>query len=451
MRRLSLTKMLARDGTTTSAVVKNFIVRTAMIALNFGTGVTVARSLAPLGRGEQTALALWPILISGLATMGIPAAVVYQTRRRPQDAGRFYFVSMILAFVAGSLAAVLGAVTMPRLLQGYDTALIRDAQWFMLFTPQLLLQLVIRAHLEAKGEFTRSIFSQLTPLVATLGALLILRNARMLTPPVASMCYALPQCLVSVWLLLRTWSRMTVGLRSFGTDASALLSYGLRSYGADVINALSAQLDLAVIVMFLNPVALGLYGVALTIARLVYIVQQSIVSVLFPHASGLDPEFAIALVGRAARISTSLSIVFGAMLLAIVPTLLPMVYGPAFDAALPIIPLLTLEAILAGLYWVLSTAFQTTGRPAVVTLIQTGWLVCALVLLVVLVPRMQTTGAAVALLGASAMRLALVAIAYRMVLHRSLPRLWPNSIDVAHIYARARALLQRHEPLHNNS
>jgi O-antigen/teichoic acid export membrane protein len=451
MRQFNLAKTFARDGSTTSAVVKNFIVRTAMIALNFGTGVTVARSLAPLGRGQQTALALWPILISGLATLGIPAAVVYQTRRRPQHAGRLYFVSLIIALVAGSLAAVLGAVAMPRLLQGYDASLIRDAQWFMLFTPQLLLQLIIRAHLEAKGEFTRSIVSQLTPLLATLGALLILRNARMLTPPLAAVCYVLPPCFVSVWLLFRTWSRMTVCLRSFGTDASSLLSYGFRSYGADVINALSAQLDLAVIVAFLDPVALGLYGVALTIARLIFIVQQSIISVLFPHASGLDPEMAIALVGRAARISTLVSIVLGAILLAIVPTLLPMVYGPAFDAALPIIPLLTLEAILAGLYWVLCTAFQTTGRPAVVTLIQTGWLVCALALLVVLVPRMQTTGAAVALLGASAMRFAFVAIAYRLILHRGLPRLWPNMIDVAHIYTRSRALLQRHEPLHNNS
>src|SRR5664279_249791 len=102
-----------------SAVVKNFVFRIAILAVNFGTGVTVARTLAPLGRGEQTALSLWPLLLSGLATLGIPAAIIYQTRRRPEDAGRLYFVAMFIALIAGSVAAVLGAMVMPRLLQGY--------------------------------------------------------------------------------------------------------------------------------------------------------------------------------------------------------------------------------------------------------------------------------------------------------------------------------------------
>ncbi len=437
-------RRFASDQSPTSAIVKNFAFRMAILGVNFGTGITVARSLAPLGRGEQTALVLWPILLPSLATLGIPAAIIYRTRQRSQDAGRLYFVAMAICFAVGLLVAALGAAIMPQLLQGYDPQLVRYAQWFMLFTPQVLLQLVSRAYLEASGKFTLSILSQLVPTLFTLGALLALREAGTLTPPTAAICYLLPASFVAVWLIAHTRARMDVDFRSFRADAAALLSYGLRSYGADVINALSAQLDLAIIIAFLNPVALGLYSVAITIARLLFIVQSSLMSVLFPHASGLEPNQAIALLGRTARLSLTTSILFGAGLTAIAFPLLPLVYGASFAAALPLIPLLTIEAILAGLCWVLGTAFQTTGRPATVTLIQAGWLASALALLVVLVPRMQTSGAAVALVIASFIRLALIAVAYRVVLHRSLPRLWPDAADAAFVYAKMRALGARH-------
>jgi len=49
---------------------------------------------------------------------------------------------------------------------------------------------------------------------------------------------------------------MVPGFVSFREDVAILLTYGLRSYGADLINALSGQIDVAIIVAFLNPVAL---------------------------------------------------------------------------------------------------------------------------------------------------------------------------------------------------
>lgn len=436
-----------RDGSASWAVLKTFAFRVMMLVVNFGTGVTVARTLAPLGRGEQTALALWPLLLPSLATLGLPLAIIYNSRRRPDDAGRFYFVGVITMIVTGCFVALVGAIAMPYILRGYDPLLVRYAQWFMLFAPQVLTQLVIRAHFEANGEFTRSILTQLVPTFLTLVALLILRFLNLLSPVTAALCYLAPPCLVTFSLLIQTWPRMVPGFVSFREDVAILLTYGLRSYGADLINALSGQIDVAIIVAFLNPVALGLYSVAISISHLLYIVQTSIVTVLFPHASGLEADAAISLIGRTARLSLLVSIVFAGVLIAVAPPVLPLVYGQDFQSAVMLIPLLTIEAVLTGICWVLGTAFQTTGRPVVVTLMQTGWFACALVLLVVLVPRMQTIGAAVALMLASLFRFILMVVCYRIVLHRNLPQLFPNASDVAYIYGKMKILASRRRSL----
>jgi O-antigen/teichoic acid export membrane protein len=336
---------------------------------------------------------------------------------------------------------------MPLLLHDYRPEIVGQARLFMVFAPQCLLWYAVGAFLEARGDFLRSIFGQLVPNLVTLSALLALAATHRLTPLTSSLAYAVPPALQTLVLFARLWPAMAADGARFGADVRALLGYGLRSYGTEVINGLSAQLDMAVIVAFLSPAALGLYGVALSLARLVNVVQQSVVVVLFPHASGLADAAAIDLVQRAARVSFVLSIALGGSFLLIIAQLLPVLYGPAFSGALAIMPLLTLEAILSGLATVLAQAFSATGRPGIVTLIQAGWIVVVVALLYLLVPHLRLSGAALALMLAGAVRVALVFAAYRRLLKRPFPALLPNAGDVAYIRAKLAALAGRRQPL----
>jgi O-antigen/teichoic acid export membrane protein len=193
---------------------------------------------------------------------------------------------------------------------------------------------------------------------------------------------------------------------------------------------LSLQLDHVVIVSFLSPTALGLYAVALSLTRVINVVQQSMVMVLFPYASGLATEDALTLVGRALRTTNAAALALGTLFLLVTPLALPLLYGRGFAPAISILPILTAEAILAGAAAVLGQAFSATGRPGVVTLVQAGWLASVLALLVALVPRLDIAGAAVALLLASVLRLGFLALAYRVVLGRAPPRLIPDGADL---------------------
>lgn len=409
-----------------------------LLITNFGTGVIVARSLGPLGRGEFAAIGLWPSFLATLATLGIPTALNYHTRRKPESGSQYYAASVLIMLAMGALAAVIGVAIIPLLFHGYVHSVVRTAQFFMIFAPQVLLGYIVTAHLEAVGSFRQSALIQIKINVLTLLTLLVLHFAGYVSPVSVALAYAIPNAMQILWIALRLWPGMPGSTAEVIANLRVLLDYGLRSYGADIVGTLASQLDLAVIVMFLNAAELGLYATALTLSRLLNIVQTSIVTVVFPRASSLESEARIALITRAARLSTLISMTLGALFLATIPALLPRLYGSAFIGALALMPLLVGEAVIGGLGSVLKQSLLASNRPFVVAVIEAGSVVCALSLLFLLVPRMNITGAATALLCTSVVRAAAIIAAYPLVLKRSIPRLLPDASDVAYVSVKLR-------------
>lgn len=432
---MSLNKVLfARSAA--ASVVQSFVVKVSVLVLTLGCGVITARSLGPAGRGEQSAIVLWPYLVSGLAGLGLAPALLYHTSRSRSSEGGFLLAATLLTVAAGVIGSAVGLFVVPSYLGRYPHDVIRAAQLILLFSPAILLGNVFRANLEARGAFTPSNASRILPTVFTLLALIVLWLIHRLTPFSAALALFVPLAVQGAWLAVDLAGRFSFDLRTLIQDSRTLLSYGLRTYGTDVFYTLSSQVDQAIIIVFLSPSALGLYAVALTASRTLNVLQISLNMVLLPKASGLDFDAALELVGRMARISTLITALGALASLAIIPLLLPIFYGNAFDAAAPITRVLIGETFLMGVASVLAQAFNSTGRPGIVTLLQASWIATSLVFLTFLVPRMGLGGAAFSLLLSSVVRLLATLACYPLVLRRPMPRLVPIASDISYLVSK---------------
>jgi hypothetical protein len=76
-------------------------------------------------------------------------------------------------------------------------------------------------------------------------------------------------------------------------------------------------------------------------------------------------------------------------------------------------------------------------------MIQAGWIAVVLALLVLLVPRMNVAGAAVALLLGAATKFALTAIAYRVALREPVPNVVPELGDLLGVLRTVRMFASR--------
>lgn len=419
-----------RSQGTFAASTQTFFVSAAILLLNLLTGVVTARFLGVVGRGEQEAMGVWPLFLAQAFTLGLPSALVFNLKRSPGDASKLFPASVMSGLFAGALAVGVGTLLIPLWLTQHDAALVGSAKTLLLFAPAVLLDEIFSSALRARDEYALYNAIRFLRPLATIAALLTLALLGLLTPFRACLCYLLPSLPISLWLLRRLWRLYRPAWSELGRATRALTSYGIRSYGVDLLGALSLQLDKALVVGLLSASSMGLYVVALSLAKMLNIFQGAAVTVLFPQASGLATREAVALAGRTARISTAFTVAAAAVLGALGPWALELLYGPEFRGGATLMRLLIVVTIFEGTGSVLAQAFMATNRPGLITALQGLGLLFNLPLLLVLVPAFGLLGAGVSLLLTSFVRLLFIVLAFPRVLKTPPPRLWLNAADV---------------------
>jgi len=420
------------------AVVQAIGSRILIQVINAGTGIITARALMPTGRGLLAAMILWSQFLSYISSLGVPSSMIHAYRCYPAKRRAIVSTGLTMSLCTGILVTFIAAIFLPHWMHRYPPEIIRYAQWFLIITPICSLSFAGRAVLEAAGSFTYSNLMQILTPVATIIPLIVLALFHSLTPVNAALCYiasALPT-FYYLWLKLRPHiDGLTL---DFGIS-KLLLSFGLRSYGIDILGTLSVQLDQILVVNMLTPAEMGSYVVILSLSRTLNVFQNSVVTVLFPKASGLSSDAVLKLSEKSARISLLVTSFFAICVYIFGPILLRILYGKAYLGALNAFRLMLVEVTISGCVYVLAQGFMALGRPGVVTMLQGTGLSLSVPLMLILIPRWHIDGAAVALLVSTVARLVFVFLGFRFFLKVRPPDLRPRLSD----FEELRGILQR--------
>lgn len=414
----------------TAATLQTVLAKTFIIAINLATGIITARALGPEGRGEQAVMILWSQFLASAMTLGLPSSVVYNLRRYPKEQSELFSAALLLGTVLGLVASLTGIVCMPWWLAQYSAEVINLAQWFMLNAPVCLLLLICSAALEAEGDFaTSNQIRCLIPFIA-LVVLSVLALTGVLTPFTSSLAYTLNGLPIFFLMLVRLWNLFRPRWRGLVASCKRLIHYGLRSYGVDLVTTLALQGNQVLMVGLLAPASMGIYVVALSLSRMLNVFQTSIVTVLFPKAAARPTVEVVDLTGRATRVSTTLALLAGIVVIILGPVLLRLLYGSEFLGAVPVFRILVIEVVLSGTTMVLAQAFMALGQPGIVTILQGIGLGLTVPLMLVLIPTYGLVGAGFALLGSTIARLAFILVCYPLILKVRPPNLLMTREDL---------------------
>jgi O-antigen/teichoic acid export membrane protein len=440
LRALVRTLVTSRSGV--AATVQTLLANVLILGINAGTGIITARLLGPSGRGELAAMIMWPQFLAYCLTLGVPSALLYNLKRYPGQASSLFSVALLLGTLMGLLATLVGVLFIPHWLTEYSPEVVRSAQWLMLTAPVSLLALMSTGALQAQEEFARFNAARYLPPVLTLLALCTLALVWDLTPFNTALSYLLAGMPVWLWMLVRLWRFYRPVWRGLGVPFKRLTSYGLRSYGVDLLRTLAGSLDQVLVVGLLAPAMMGLYAVALSLSRMLDVLEFAATAVLFPKASGRTVGEAAALAGWVARVSTALTLLAATGLALVASWVLGVLYGQEFVGAVTVVRLLLLKSVLDCATLVLAQVFMAVGRPGIVTVLQGTGLALVLPLLLVLVPRYGLEGAGLALLGSSAVRLVFVLVSFPLILKVRIPRLLLGRNDLVAIVERGREVIK---------
>jgi enterobacterial common antigen flippase len=425
---IAFVRNVGRASSGSMAVAQGFVVKVLMLAMNLATGVLSARILGPTGRAEQAALMLGAGLFPAVLSFGLPVAIQYRLRTRPEQAEQLISTATFLAIAFGLLSVAAGYLILPRMLTQYSDSVVHAAQIFMVFAPLAVLLNVFTGVLQARSRFAEANVSQYGPLLLAMLALGMLAIGHSLTPVTSAATYLVTSALASCWLWFVV--RPKLSFTGFKAAIRTLMSFGTRSYVTDLLGVLSIQIDTILVITLLNPRSMGLYAIALSAARLSDLFSSGIVNVVFPKSVALPRSEMLALTNRVTRLTFAVLCVTMLTNIITMPFLLPAFFGKGFAEAVGPAQILAITFLLSGTGWVMAQSFLAAGKPTVIALIQASGIVFAVPLLLVLIPRFGLIGAAWALVVSTVLRTAIAMMCFPLVLKSPIPSIIPTLTDI---------------------
>lgn len=332
-------------------------------ALGLLSGPLAARLLGPTGRGEVAAIQNLFWLAAILAMLGLPEAATYFTARHPGDAGRVLATGIALPLLAMPVCFAVMYPLVPRILAAQPAEVQHAARWILLAVP-LYAAIVVGTN-TVRGA-NKLIHWNLLRLLPGAGWLVFLAGAwlwGMKNPVRIALGYiAVLACIVvpTVWIAA---TLVPPGWSPSAKLAKPMLRYGIPLAGAAIPQTLNLRLDQILIGAFLPPYQLGLYVAAVAWSTAVFLMPNAIGNVLFPKiaSSAASPVQRAELLAQGVRIGILTSGTVGIFLLALTPYAIPLLFGRAFAAAVPVAYILIVAAMICGLNIIFEESLRGLG------------------------------------------------------------------------------------------
>lgn len=364
-----------------------------------------ARALGPAGRGDLLVIVLWPPVVAMLAGLGLPTAYRYWMAREPERVSPLFSNAVLYTLAVGVVSVVLADLIVPHLVGQRSPQVMMLLRVYQVNIPAALFLDLMRGLLEGTRRFgwagaARMIFFGVQAFgfagLWSVGHLTIATAMiTMITAQSASMLLAL----IAVWRQLRpSWQPSWIEFKNS-------MHYALRDYPGGVADFTTLRLDQLVLAAMASNVAIGLYVVAVRLSEMTTLAADAIADALMPEVAASKAENRAELVwARSFRLGIYMHIVLLPPLWLAAPLILRILFGESFVPATGAFRWLLLAAGVWSLGSIVISGLRGFGYPGLCTVARFSAAAVTTVGLLVLLPRLGITGAAIAsLIGYSVM------------------------------------------------
>lgn len=372
------------------------------LALAFAAGVVVARAAGPAGKGGMDLTVATSALLAVVLGLGLPGGLSFVVARREADPRALFArvapIGLAMGLAAAGVLALIAATPASAAFLVRDQELITGALAAVLVALTLVTSYA-RSILVGLGEFVTVNVREIATRVLTLGLLLAVwwLSASSSQPPTVATLVLVTALVGGVTLALfaAALPRPTPGVS--GAPFRAVMGFAIPTYGATLAQFLNYRLDIFVVSLFLGVRAVGLYGLAVSLAQLLWMLSNAASVVLFSRvASQVEPDQLAGLTARVCRVVVAVTAV-GAVALAVLgDPLIRRLYGEAFAESVEPLLWLLPGVVLYSITNVLGAYITGIGRPRSILQVSLLGLAVTIPLDLALIPTMGVQGASIA-------------------------------------------------------
>jgi len=389
--------MTEASGAFRRRVAGLFVTRVAQFVLGFANSFLLARLLGPAGRGAFYLVTLTPTVLLSLGQFGLPSALSFFAGRGRSVSALLRTALVVGVLLAGALIG-LTLITLPWLeesvLRAAPSDLVRLAlislpfQFVASFVGSVLIgRQVMRNYnlILVAQTFAALVLTVLLVAVLHMGvAGAVIGNILIAAAGTGAVA-------IEGRRLLRTQGGGGEGIRG-----SQLVGYGMRLYPASVTSFLSYRLDVYLLGWLLgDPIQIGLYSMAVSLAELTFFIPDSIATVFFPRVAGAERLSANEMTPIVCRFTVLVTVLAA---IALVPAgwVAVTLILPAFVGCLPAFFIILPGVVALSVSKILSSYISGLGLPGPVALASSAAMVINVTANLLLIPIAGIVGSSTA-------------------------------------------------------
>ncbi|OES44937.1 flippase [Domibacillus iocasae] len=380
--------------------VMNFSSNILTIILGLLTTVIIARTLGVEGQGLFTLITLLPTMLVTFMNFGIAPATVYYIGREKYCMNIVVSTNIILGLGISFLAINVGLGAVFLFKNTFFDGVPLLALLSTLFVlPFLFFNSFLQAVYQGTQNFRRYNAINLTSKWIQVIFLLVVFLVLDLSLGKALLSFAIGSILPSIFIIeYMRKDGIRFGIRNFSMELTKdCFKYGYKAHLSNIISFLNYRLDIILISYFINPAAVGMYNVAVSIAERLWVFSQPVSAALFPRISATKGEKErTELTTMVARNVLYLSAVFAVIFFILSDFIVYLLFGTEYKAASSTIKILLVGITLFSAERILSNDLAGRGKPEINLYTSLVTVACNLVLNILLVPKFGFNGAALA-------------------------------------------------------
>ncbi|KON86261.1 hypothetical protein AF332_05115 [Sporosarcina globispora] len=370
------------------------------ILLGLLASIIIARSLGPEGNGLYQLIVLLPTTLMTLLNFGVGTSSVYYVGKNKYEVKDIIKTNTASGIVLSLVSIIIGFVVVMFFSDKFFAGVPQDYLYIILMIMPLLMLnefylVIFQGVQDFKSYNSLALLRQLAALISLVLFIFILQIGLAGTV-IAFTIGVITQFAVTLFLFKKSLKTNLLAGNISKDYFKDSFSFGFKAHFSNVLSFINYRADIYLISMFLNPASVGLYGVAVSIAERLWIVSQSISSVLYPViSSSNDIESKNKLTSIISRNVLFFSILGGIVFYFVSDLIFRILFGAAYDESSDILKMLLPGIILFSVDRILSNDLAGRGKPELNMYTSIFTVVSNIILNFVLIPKIGIAGAAV--------------------------------------------------------
>ena len=381
-------------------VVVTFLARILILLIGIATSVIVARILGPEGQGIYALAILLPSMIVTFANLGMARSTVYHMGK-----GTYPPKDLIGTVLASSFIISLGSIIVGLIIVFFfgDSILPAVPQVYLLLSLALIpFQLLFFQSLsgillglqEIKRYNVLAIIHSIS-LLALVAFFLVGLDAGIAGVITANLLSLLLTVVVAFLWIPKFLNGVPSYFQLDKKILGSLFSFGYKAHLGNTVSFLHLRIDIFMLNYFLNPLTVGLYVISVTVVEKLWMLSQSVSTVLYPKVAAMkDEEQRKRFTPLVSRSILLITILGACLLFGLSNWLIPLLYSEAYLPSVEPLQVLLIGIVAVSVERILGNDIDARGKPMIGTYIASASLVANIVLNIVLIPQFGIMGAA---------------------------------------------------------